>query len=332
MIQKAILMSAVAALTSLMAQAGQIQIQVGQISGSTNLGLTSGTVLNTGSSTSGTGTGITTTNVTLAPYNPFLFESATENGTAVPMPTGNVTDPNNAAGSATFSLIGAGGNTWYATSTTNPDSIIIPINTNNVSEVSTMLNDQFGSNTDVTFVFNTLDSTTLGTPTDITVDLFDGTDISSAMQCTSNCPAGYTTATNATETGGLASYYVGNSSTPGGTLSVTTGNIQFPGGTNPAYNGTVAGKPLSGTSGNLILNDQSFNISALSALYGSYLVELEVSQAPFTATSSDTGHFDLQAVTLEAAAPEPSTFVLILAGLGLAGYSRVRRPKNSVSL
>jgi hypothetical protein len=323
MVQKALLLSTVAILASVLAQAGQIH--VGQISGGNNLGLTTGT-LNTGSATSGTGTVITTAHAALQAYDNLLFDSATENGTAVSTtagyPTGEVSDPNN--GNAAFFLIGGVGsatNTWYSSSKVNTSDVIVPINTANVATVWTMLNDVVGSNTDVTFFLNTTDSLTGATQ--VTVDLVDGQEIRSAVLCTSNCPAG----TNTALTGGTPNYFVNGSGTASGTIGVTTGRIQFPGGTtwNPSYNGATG--VFAGTSGSLTLDDQAFNLYPLLSTYGPYLVQLEIIQA---GGQAGNGNFDLQAVTL-GTVPEPSSLTLIMVGFGLAGFAMARRSKRSVN-
>jgi len=324
MVQKALLLSAAVVLASAFAQAGQIH--VGQISGASNLGLTAGT-LNTGSATSGTGSAITSSHVVLSPYDNTLFESATENGTPVATtpgyPTGTVMDGNTA-----YFLIGGSGNTttntWYSNSVANTDTIFIPINTANVTTVSTMLNDMAGSNTDVTFFLNSSD--TLTGATQVTVDLVDGQEIRSAILCTANCPAGVHTSL----TGGTPNYFVNGSNTASGTIGVTAGSVTFPIGTawNPAYNGTGAGLTFAGSSGTLTLDDQAFNIASLLPLYGSTLVQVEISQA--SGLTGD-GHFDLQAVTLETV-PEPSSLALGVLGLALVGLAIARRSKRAVTV
>jgi hypothetical protein len=319
MIQKALLFSAVAALVSGLAQGGQIQ--VGQIVGSTNLGLTSGTTLNTGGS-------ITTSGVTLLAYNNVMYQGATltQGGALAPLPSGTVTDPNNAGG-ATFDLVGVGGNTWYNNSNpaSHTDTITIPINISGVDEVWTLLNDMQGSNTDVVFYLNNSD--TLTNATQITVDLADNAEIRSAVLCSMGCPATMNTGLNPSNN---PNYYVGNSVTPGGTIVVTTGSIQFPSTSssvwNQSYTGTAGQNGFSSTSsGTLTMDDQGFNLSSLAALYGSTLVEIQVTQAS-GAPSID--HFDLQAVTV-GTVPEPSTTALFALGLGLVGWSVARRAKSS---
>jgi len=339
MIQKVFLVSTLATLASVMAQGATIQqIQVGQISGGNNLGLTAAQTLNTGSSTSGTGLVVAasgpTTHVTLATYNNFMFDGATQGGSAVAIPSGSaaattqVSDPTNGV---TFDLIGSGGNTWYNNSVPNTDSIVVPINMSGVQTVWTMLNDMAGSNTDVIFFFNSSDN--VAGATQVQVDLVDGQEIRSSILCATGCPAG---ATNGL-TGGTPNYFVNGSATASGTLGVTTGSIQSPAGTtwNPAYNGTATTTPaqtFAGSTGTLTLDDQGFNVSALTSLYGPYLVQLEVVQASTATNPTGNGHFYLEAVTIGAQTPEPSTFFLLAAGIGLMGFAMARRNRKSVSL
>jgi len=307
MFYKALLITTAVVVASVVAQAGQIQ--VGQIiSGSTNLGLTTGT-LNTGGT-------ITHSGVTLLGYNNTMYQGVTNT-----LPSGTVSDPTNAGG-VSFALIGSGGNTWYnnANPLTNTDTVTIPINISGVNEVWTLLNDVVGSNTDVNFFLNNGSVTT-----EITVDLADNAEIRSAVLCSAGCPGGINTGLNASNT---PSYFVNGSVTASGTLPVTTGSIQFPGSTvwNPSYSGTAGQNGFSTTSsGTLTMDDQGFNLSGLAALYGSTLVQIQVTQASGVPTSD---HFDLQAITV-GTVPEPSTTVLFALGLGLAAWPVMRRARRS---
>jgi hypothetical protein len=89
------------------------------------------------------------------------------------------------------------------------------------------------------------------------------------------------------------------------------------------YTDQIYNQPLdSSITGNLVLDDQGFFFtgSALTTSLSSYLVNIQIMEAN-VATGSAVG---ISAVTVDAT-PEPSTILLLLAGLGAIGFSRLRR-------
>ena len=316
------------------AQAGQI-IDIGQVSGSVNLGLTSTYVT-------------TVTNSTIAKYNNLIFQGATNSTNPITMPVGTSTETStaqvtdssndpNADGAVTFALIGGNSagtaNGWYNNGT-GAASVYIPVGVFDVDTAWTMLNDIAGSAVQLTFSFNTTNSLTGAT--NVVLNLADGTDIRNGVLCgtpgvTSGCPStAAVTLTGSTPTP-VAATNLPNGKT---TINVTTGSINYPnysGATNtvwnPSYNTAIAsGNPDAGSSsGNLTLDDQAYQFGNL--FYGDYLVGITVNQA---APSGAVGHFDLSAVSVDnGATPEPASVVMFGSGLvALAGFMFMRRKKQ----
>jgi hypothetical protein len=311
MMQKAFLLTATAVLGSVVAQAGQIQI--GQVIGGVNYGLTK--AYETGDNSS----------VSLVAYQPNLFQNANVLTSAMPVATSttalNVSDPSNDGG-ATFSLIGdpskAAGAAWYSTTQSGASNIVVPINVFDVDTVWTMLNDYEGSAVSATFYFNSTDTTSGATQ--VSVNLTDGQEIRSAVLCTNGCNASSSETLVATNTGVTAT------GDPHGTITVTTGSIQYPGGTtwSPSYTTIGSGMPdAASTAGNLTLDDQAFQFG--NAFSDQYLV-----QVVFTELNSGNAnnHFLLSAVTVDQT-PEPSTLGLGFLGIGVAfGLIRKQRSRS----
>jgi hypothetical protein len=316
---KALFLGATALFVSAVAQAGQIQI--GQVIGGVNYGLTNAYV--------------TTHNKdNLVAYQPNLFQNATGISSALPIATStsalNVTDPTNNGGVAgntsgvTFALIGdpaqgSTGGTWYSTNTAGQSSITIPIGVMNVDTVWTMLNDLSGSAVTATFYFNSTNS--VSGATQVAVNLVDGQEIRSAVLCSNGCASTSSTSlvhtnTNVTATGAP------------GPITVSTGSISYPGSTawNPSYTSIPTGQPDAGsTAGTLTLDDQAFQFGN-AFLNNNYLVQIVFTEGN---TGISSNHFDLTAVTVDSVAattPEPGTIGLGFAGLLLAvGIARKRK-------
>jgi hypothetical protein len=92
-----------------------------------------------------------------------------------------------------------------------------------------------------------------------------------------------------------------------------------------AYNSVTGTNAFSGSNGQLYLDDQGFVFGtatdSLGGLYSQdYLVDVKISEGTGTSGVSQTA---LSAVTV--VTPEPSTILLVLAGFGVIGASRLRR-------
>jgi hypothetical protein len=225
----------------------------------------------------------------------------------------------------TFAMIsqsGSDGNAWGNGGSAG--SIVVPIGVFGVEDVWTMLNDLGGTslnngtggNNDTTLTF-TFDSAANGsvaaTSTVVTVKLRDGVEIAESIVCASGCSSpetGYGT--------GLApstSFSNSNTSVNGGSSFNTPVTVVTDQLFSAAYTG---GGPYANTSGNLVLDDQGFEFG--SAFSNLYLVSVGVSNIQTTAGDQTF----LSAITV-VNAPEPSTVLLFLSGLGALGFARFRR-------
>jgi hypothetical protein len=309
-------------------QAGTIT-EIGAVTGGQNYGLTSAYI--TGSLNSQTSTHFVETN-----YATTLFQNATESSVAVAAPMATTSSPvtvSDPTTGATFAMIGDNSlgtlNGWDNNSTSNASSFYVPVNIFNVDTVWTMLNDtlgtKLGTETSVTFYFNTTD--TMSGATAETVTLVDGTEIRSSVLCTfggpGTCPSTQPTSlsvgpTAASATGTLSS------------VNVTTGQVT--GFTEPynliptsgtGCNGAACAD--AGSSGSITLDDQKFSFG--STFNGMYLVDIKVAD---TASGISADHVVLSAVSVDAT-PEPSTIILFMAGFVMLGFVQHRRRNHSLA-
>jgi hypothetical protein len=288
-------------------------------------------------------------------YDNVLFSGAT-NGTA-PVPfAGYVQNGgegsglsmtsaggNTSAAGVGFSMISDGGagpqgtgaskNLWEASGANT--SLLVPIGVYDVTDVATMLQDVWGSvggnDTSITFNFGSSSNATTGI-TSVTFDLFDVNNQSGAgasgelrasVACTTTTTA---TCNSSTNPSNLPQTTTNMLASDGNTYAVNTsavfGSTKTPGG---QYLYTSAGAGLySGTAGQLKMDDQDFVFG--SAFANSWLVSLAVTQnSNFGNNVSATA---LSAITVDSAVPEPTTVVLLFAGLGgIAAVRRFRKDK-----
>jgi len=235
-------------------------------------------------------------------------------------------------GGLTFSMLNdsASPNTNYW-ALIGATGITIPMGVFGVTDVATMLNDNWGctagqssgpcvgaSNTDTQVKF-TFDAASNGSDAasleQVTFDLVNGNEIRDAVICnTGGCSTdGYATTLNAAnslapalQTGPIA---VGNITINTGTLYQSAYN----------YTGSLAGN-YNNSSGSVVLDYQDFIFGSLFA--NDYLVKVNISN-PNAATG--VSRTDLSAITVDFNSPEPSTWLLVAGGIGLIGFKRFRR-------
>jgi hypothetical protein len=314
------------------------QVQIGQVIGGVNDGLTTNWVTNNGATNSNKGT------EGFVNYDKILFWAGTQ-GAVSPTPfngysntvgtastvdnstNGVLTDPTSSVVFDMISQSGNYGNFWAAQGAT--PSITIPIGVFGVTDAWTMLNNEFGvagvNTTDVTFTFNT-QADGSGTFSTVTVDLVDGKEIRSSVQCITNCssngglPATYVTGLVASNTG------VATGGNP--LLSSMTINTNEFTGFPLSYDGGSAA-PFTGTTGKLNLDDQDFQFGSAFSNY--YLLSMTVTDTSGAVNVSRTALSAVTVVTGASAdsspssAPEPSTVLMLLGGLGVLGIARLRR-------
>jgi hypothetical protein len=300
-----------------MATAGQIEIGP---SGSNvvNGGNTTNTAgLTTALITSGdlSGSGSTAWKDTSVTYNNNLFTndtitSSSLNGVTGSLGNGGVsttptaangfqqfTDTANPNGAVTFAMdTDSGANYWASPSGTNA-TITIPVGVMSVTDAYILLNDYYGpsgaQDAQVTFNFSS-------GPADV-VQLNNGNQIDSVHNCSGPAPSG-----NPCPTTSPAPF--------NGSVTSSGTDIAWSGHYVEGSNST----PYSLTQGTAQLDDITFNLSAYTGLTLESIVITDNHDV------SGSSRLALSAITLQTGAstptPEPSTLVLLFAGLGLMGF------------
>jgi hypothetical protein len=219
-------------------------------------------------------------------------------------------------------------------------SIIVPVGLTGVDQVSTMLNDLYGAtgsaNADVTVTFNFGTASNNANLTPVVVTLGPGDLIDDAIHCAtttgtlvsgtaaSSCPS-YATSLQSSETLTSTANSYGSKVTGDASLGVTTGQVY----TSP-YTGTTMGTNANynGTTGNIFLNDQIFNFG--STYLSDYLVSIQVSESSGVAGVSQAA---LSGITVDSSelpsVPEPSTWFMFAAGIGMLAVARKRFAKTA---
>lgn len=314
------------------ANAGSIEI--GGASGLTNSYLT--TAGGGAACAAGAGQCITgsTSGYAEANYDTVLFAGAT-NGTA-PVPFTGYTQTSVASGSTatsaagtTFAMIAgntsgnASANFWESEGNS---TITVPIGVFDVTDVATMLQNVWGSvggnDTTVTFNFGSTSNATSGL-TSVVVNLTDTNnnlgspagEIRAGVICNTTTTATCNSATNPEQSPMAVTTNVGGSG-----ITVDASQVfGAPVTTTYAYSSV---SPNSGfyanTAGHLRLDDQDFIFGSTFA--NEWLVSVQV-----TENDGDTSFLSataLSAITVDSAAPEPTTVLLVLAGLGGIGLAR----------
>lgn len=281
-------------------------------------------------------------------YDAVLFANANESGVA-PSPytgyqaTGGNTPGNtvtDATNGVTFSMISDGANPasnasndyWSSTGTNGvAQSITVPIGVFGTSSVWTMIDNQFGSlggdDTTVTFNFGSTSNAASTTAVEVPLNQNNNTvgygELRSSISCTtaSTSPGVCSSANNPRDN--LDEGVVINGVTVNEGVVFST-----------SYN-TVASGFYANSAGKVKLDDQEFAFNGLlcgSVLCSSeWLVSVTVTEnVPNTYLSSQTNETfpsetALSAITVETVAPEPTTVLLLLTGLGGIGLARFRR-------
>ena len=292
-----------------------------------------------------------TTAATLISYNTTLFASAFNGSTAPNVGAGPLVDHSTQANSVTggtgvsFNLINDGNgndNTWQMTGSQNgQEAVYIPVGLQNVSSVWAMLNAENGAQSTakeawIAFDFGTAANSTTGLTT-LTVKLQDTSGTTSgvgveqnALACTAGCP----------NVGGSQPSTLGANGSPAASLDgatliehLSSGVGLTVGAAGSAVNdATVYTNNLfsygytsggSGTAGNAVLNDLGFVFTPtfLASISGDYLVDVRIID---TSSSGVSGN-SLSAITAITATPEPSTWLLLIAGVSAIGVRRFRR-------
>jgi MYXO-CTERM domain-containing protein len=312
------------------------QIQIGQTVSGVNYGLT--TLWVTSPNTSGCTTGCassTTTGYALRNYDKSLFEGA------VPAPTpftgfSGVTGTASTPGSTmfdstndiTFNMVsqtGSFGNVWMAGSS---NTLTIPMGVFGVQNVWTMLNNYFGNpgvnDTSVTFSFdNNADGSDAASLTTLTLDLRNGTEIRSAMDCTANCTTNFATSLATGPAGTVVSGDDIHCTGPNciATVTVLANNLYSALNLTPNAASLYGGESVNG-----VLDDQGFLFG--NAFANQYLVSIGITEKGYDISSSSASASALSAVTVQTFStetPEPSTIMLGVGGLFALAFVRRRR-------
>jgi hypothetical protein len=201
----------------------------------------------------------------------------------------------------------------WAAPNTGTNSVTIPIGIFGVTNVDTMLNDQYGVNgaQTTTVQFNFSNSTSE------TFTLTDGTVIRDDFNCTggsglATCQSfNYATALNTTNGYGINGTSLGTLGTiASGTAYVSAFNV---------WNGTYGSGSghYANTTGNINFDAQNFSLGSMAA--GTTLVSITIQDA--AGSTAQVSRDALTAITV-VAAPEPSTVFLVLFGIAAMAFSR----------
>jgi ribosomal protein S11 len=294
-------------------------------------------------------------------YNTALMQGA-KNGSTAPSAYSGYSPTSTAAGNSitdsggvTFAMIAdttATKNYWGTNNVNN--MLTIPVGVFDVTDVSTMLNDEYGAanaqNTTVFFNFGATSNATTGL-TVLEVQLTNANTYASAtssgqIRSTATCTTPGTSAHCASLAGGsLAGTSNATAITITGTNqnnaladSGTTGTVQVK--TSTAYTGftytsaaSTSQEFFGSTAGTVQLDAQDFEFG--SAFAGLYLVSIGVNEnsysLPPTGGNSTASVTALSGITVDTdapALPEPSTWVLFLGGIAVIGFGRLRRLTN----
>jgi hypothetical protein len=216
---------------------------------------------------------------------------------------------------------------WTTTNLATGTSFInIPMGIFGVTNVETMLNDNFGipgaSNISVTFNFGS--TATTNDEGSLTFKLVDGKTIRSSFECTggntSNGCQNYLT--GGVDTLDTTNMYDASGASLGLITTTAVPNVSAYNVIAGTYSAPTGGAiPYRGTNGNLYLDAQNFFLG--NAGVGHYLTSIQISD---TVSAQFQSRAELSAITVfsvsPAEAPEPSTVLLAFAGIGALGLAR----------
>jgi hypothetical protein len=273
-------------------------------------------------------------------YDSVLFAGAT-NGTA-PVPFSGYTQTtgvgsgktatsaanSTSAGGVTFAMVSDGATSNASNNFWESDgnaTITVPIGIFGVTDVATMLQNVWGSlggnDTTVTFNFGSTSNATTGL-TSVSVNLADVSasgvgELRAGVVCNTTTTATCNTTTNPGFIPATTTANVGGSGVTVDTASVFGATTTF--GGQYVYTSVSPNTGFyANTQGHLKLDDQDFVFG--STFLNQWLVSVQVTENDGdTSFPSETA---LSAITVDTAAPEPTTILLFLAGVGGVGLAR----------
>lgn len=258
-------------------------------------------------------------------YTGTVFTGATLGTNTVLPPSGStwsITDPFNNQ-SITLTDVSGTYQAWGPPTTGTPN-LIIPVGVYGANQVATMIQNQWGAiNTaTISVTFNFSATSNGSTSNSVTYYLTNGDQVRAGVNPLTGCSAAPCN-NFATTLGGPA--VTGDAYSNVAAVNVWSSLLSNNAGYT-AFNSS--GNPFNGTTGNLMLDAQVFDLSGLSYASSSYLTQIVIGDLSNTANVSRA---IISGVTVEtgsgSVAPEPGTVLLSLAGLGALGIARWRRRK-----
>lgn len=258
--------------------------------------------------------------------NPTPFVGYSSVAATAPVAGSTLYDSANDVTFAMISQTGTYNNVWTASGS---NTLTIPIGIFGVQNVWTMLNNYYGNpdvnDTSVTFKFdNNADGSDADSLTTLTVDLKNGVEIRSAVDCTANCTNNYATSLATGSSGTVVTGPDIHCTGPNclAAITVLANNLFSASGLSAGSSTVYAGETIT-----TVLDDQGFLFGNTFA--NQYLVSIGITEKAFSTSNPSGSATAISAISLQTfpstETPEPSSLLLGLSGLVVFTFVAYRR-------